>query len=193
MSRWNPSRGDNHRQTQALLPWYLTGRLDPDEAGRVEAHLDECGACRDELAAERRLREAVLSAPEPEFASDLSHRRRVPIVAWAAGAMGAIAASVAVAVVTLQPAHAPARHEIYRTLGDTPAPDVGDVVVVFDPTCSVEQMHEALARARARIVDGPTSGGVYVLRTPHGGRQAALTALRGSPGVRLAESLGGEG
>jgi predicted anti-sigma-YlaC factor YlaD len=190
---WNLSRGEDHRQTQALLSWYLTGRLDPAEAGRVKAHLDVCGACRTELAAERCLREAVLSAPPPENAIDLPPRRRIPIVTWALGGMGAIAASLAVAVVTLQPAHAPARHEIYRTLGDSPATGMGEVVVVFDPTCSAEQMRDVLARAGARIVDGPTTTGAYVLRIPHGGRQAALATLRSSPGVRLAESLGGEG
>jgi predicted anti-sigma-YlaC factor YlaD len=191
--RWNPSRGEDHRQTQALLPWHLTGRLDPAEAARVKAHLDICGACRADLAAERRLREAVLSAPPPEDAIDLPPRRRVPIVAWALGGMGAIAASLAVAVVTLQPARAPARHEIYRTLGAAPATGTGEVVVVFDPTCSAEQMRHVLARAGARIVDGPTTTGAYVLRIAHGGRQAAIAALRSSPGVRLAESLGGEG
>jgi len=190
--RWNPSRGGDHRETRELLPWYVTGRLDPDEAGRVKAHMEVCGACRAELAAERRLREAVLSAPPPEEAIELPPRRRIPVVAGVVGAMGAIAASLAVAVVSFQPARAPARHQIYRTLGDTSATGVGEVVVVFDPACSTEQMRQALARAHARVVDGPTTTGAYVLRIPRGGRQAAITALRSSPDVRLAESLGGE-
>ncbi|HSZ53085.1 MAG TPA: zf-HC2 domain-containing protein [Caulobacteraceae bacterium] len=190
--RWNPSRGGDHRETRELLPWYVTGRLDPDEAGRVKAHMEVCGACRAELAAERRLREAVLSAPPPEEAIELPPRRRIPVVAGVVGAMGAIAASLAVAVVSFQPARAPVRHQIYRTLGDTSATGLGEVVVVFDPACSTEQMRQALARAHARVIDGPTTTGAYVLRIPRGGRQAAITALRSSPDVRLAESLGGE-
>ncbi|MBV8684821.1 MAG: zf-HC2 domain-containing protein [Caulobacteraceae bacterium] len=193
MALWTPSRRADHRHTRRLLPWYLTGQLDPDEAQRVRAHLDVCGACQSELAAERRLQEAVLSAPLSEPTAQPVRRGRGRILAGAIGAVGAIAASVAVAVVSLQPARAPVRHETYRTLGDPAQPRTGELVVVFDPGCSAEQMRSALALAHARIVDGPTATGAYVLRVPPGGRAAALAALHGAPGVRLAASLGGQG
>ena len=33
-----------------LLPWYVTGKLDPRETERFREHLDGCPACREELA-----------------------------------------------------------------------------------------------------------------------------------------------
>lgn len=48
-----PLEPDPHVAVQALLPWYVTGRLSPAETAHVDAHLPECAACRAELAAER--------------------------------------------------------------------------------------------------------------------------------------------
>jgi anti-sigma factor RsiW len=192
MTRFRTSSGDAHRQAQALLPWYVTGQLEPDEAQRIKAHLDACPVCRVELAAERRLREAIVSAPvEAREGRAPPPRGRVAVGAWAAAA---IAASVAMAAVaSLWAPRLPAPHAVYRTLSDPIAPPTGGLVVVFDPTCPEGQMSSALARAHARIVDGPTAQGAYVLRVPPGAREAALAALRRSPGVRLAQSLGGPG
>ena len=191
MALWTRSRGEDHRLTRELLPWRLTGQLDPEEARRIDAHLDVCRSCQAELADERRLRDAVLSVAPPESSAPTARLRRVRILAGAFGAAGAIAASLAVALVSLQPARAPPRQAIYRTLGDPAPPSrAGELVVVFDPESSVEQMRAALVRAHARIVDGPTATGAYVLRIPRGGRAAALTALRDSPGVSMAASLG---
>lgn len=39
--------------TVERLPWWVNGTLEEAEAQRVEAHLAECAACRDELAATR--------------------------------------------------------------------------------------------------------------------------------------------
>jgi hypothetical protein len=191
MTRLPTFSGEDHRQARALLPWYVTGQLGDAEARRVEAHLDRCRACQAELAVERRLREAILSAPMEEGRERPPPRRHVAIGAAAAGA---IAASIAaVAVTSLWAPRSPAPHAVYRTLGDPVAPAVGELVVLFDPTLPEGQMNSALARAHARIVDGPTAQGAYVLRVPHGSREAALAALRRSPGVRLAQSLGGPG
>jgi Putative zinc-finger len=192
--RWRTSSGEDHRQTQALLPWYVTGQLEAEQIRRIEAHLEACDACRAELAAERRLREAIVSAPVEEGRERASPRRRAVLAAGAFGALGAIAASLAaVSVANLPPPHAPAGRDMYRTLGDPPSPGAGQVVVVFDPACTEGEMSAALARAQARIADGPTTAGAYILRVPHGKREAALAALRASPGVRLAQSLGGPG
>lgn len=191
MTRLRAFPGEDHRQVRALLPWYVTGQLEDAEALRVEAHLDSCRACQTELAVERRLRDAILSAPMEEGRESSPPRRRF---AFGAAAIGAIAASIAtVAVTTLSPPHPPAQHVIYRTLGDPAAPAVGELVVLFDPTLPEGEMSAILARAHARIVDGPTAQGAYVLRVPHGSREAALATLRSAPGVRLAQSLGGPG
>lgn len=68
-----PLRGDGHNQAQALLPWYVSGRLDPDERAEVEAHLAECAECQAELKIERRLNEAVAAAPTAGAVDDVEH------------------------------------------------------------------------------------------------------------------------
>jgi len=40
-----------------LLPWFVTGQANADEAARVEAHVATCPVCRTELEEQRRLRE----------------------------------------------------------------------------------------------------------------------------------------
>ncbi|MGN6123617.1 MAG: anti-sigma factor family protein [Sphingomonas oligoaromativorans] len=47
--------GNPHLETERLLPWYVTGQLDPKDRLQVEAHLAECEECRAELLLERRL------------------------------------------------------------------------------------------------------------------------------------------
>ena len=39
----------SHRRTQELLPWFLNGTLEGEEAQQVEQHLQECPACQSEL------------------------------------------------------------------------------------------------------------------------------------------------
>ena len=44
-----------HAQIWELLPWFVNGRLAEAERARVEAHQRDCGACRDEIALQRRI------------------------------------------------------------------------------------------------------------------------------------------
>jgi anti-sigma-K factor RskA len=44
-----------HRELELLLPWYVNGRLDAEEARQVEAHLAECPACQRDVAELARL------------------------------------------------------------------------------------------------------------------------------------------
>jgi hypothetical protein len=39
-----------HRELELLLPWYVNGRLEADEARQVEAHLAACPACQKEAS-----------------------------------------------------------------------------------------------------------------------------------------------
>jgi hypothetical protein len=50
---------DCEAEASRLLPWFLTGRLSRADARFVQAHLDSCGSCRDELEQQRRLRDAM--------------------------------------------------------------------------------------------------------------------------------------
>src|SRR3954463_2666539 len=56
-------RGSPHEQAQQLLPWYVNGTLEADEAAEVETHLAECAECRADLAAEQVLSRNVAALP----------------------------------------------------------------------------------------------------------------------------------
>jgi Putative zinc-finger len=61
-----------------LLPWYVAGRLDARDTGRVTQHLERCAICRDDLNHERTLRTLLRSessveyAPQPGLAKTLA-------------------------------------------------------------------------------------------------------------------------
>ena len=56
-------KSDPCRETQELLPWFVTGQLDADEHARAEAHLAGCPACQAELKFDRQLGQAIDSLP----------------------------------------------------------------------------------------------------------------------------------
>ena len=169
-------RPSEHDAVQKLMPWFVNGTLSAAEAGRVESHLAECGECREDLAFERQLARGVAELPlnaddgwkamqlrmaeeaPPVRATGTVRllRRRVP-VGWAMA--GSLAASVALAlvVVGLRPSAAP--QQTYHTLGSAAADTQGQVVVLFRPDTTAQQMQVILTAQNARLVDGPTSAG----------------------------------
>ena len=64
-----------HTRARELLPWMVNGRIDGDDAAWVNGHLADCADCRAELAAERRIREAISREPTVEFAPQASFNR----------------------------------------------------------------------------------------------------------------------
>lgn len=65
----------SHEEAATLLPWYVNGTLAPGERARVQAHLDRCAACRDELGAQRALASQFAEARVPEPSSRLALAR----------------------------------------------------------------------------------------------------------------------
>jgi anti-sigma factor RsiW len=68
------------------LPGYVSGKLDPSSAAPVRAHLQTCGACRDELAQIQRLDKLLKEAlptitPSPGFASTFANRLAAEVAA----------------------------------------------------------------------------------------------------------------
>ncbi|MYM25625.1 hypothetical protein GTP46_23620 [Duganella sp. FT135W] len=60
-----------HNALQELLPWYASGSLEAEEARRVQEHLQQCAACRADLAWQRKLLETEGPLPaglDPERA-----------------------------------------------------------------------------------------------------------------------------
>lgn len=88
------------------------------------------------------------------------------------------------------------RAATYRTLGDAAVSGQGaasasqdKLVVVFDPQISEAQMRRLLRASGARIVDGPTDTGAYVLVVPARRAVTVREALQAAPGVTLVERL----
>lgn len=69
------------------------------------------------------------------------------------------------------------------------AAGVGNVVVIFAPGASEQDLRRVLQAQDARIVDGPTVTGAYVLSIPAAERARALSALRANDAIKLAEPL----
>jgi hypothetical protein len=209
-------RGSPHERTQQLLPWYAKATLADAEKAEVDFHLAQCAECREELMAERALAGAIAGLPlESErgwaaVAQRLDARRQLPrepapvaflgrriAAGWAVGSALA-AASIAAVLVTALPVrapsgptpldHIPIGHS-YVALGAPGTETAGNAVVMFAPETRERQLRELLAGAGARVVDGPTAAGGYVLRVPAAGRTAALANLRRSPEVVLAEPI----
>jgi anti-sigma factor RsiW len=199
-------RGSPHERVQQLLPWYAKGTLAAGDKAEVDLHLAQCAECREELVSERALAGAIAGLPleserswaavarqldeRPQHRADFApvsfFRRRVS-AGWASGAALA-AASVAALVVTAMPMRSPADHT-YTALGSPRAAMSGNAVIMFTPDTSERQFRTLLSGAGARVVDGPTASGGYVLHVPDAQREATLAKLRAATSVVLAEPI----
>jgi len=204
MARIFSLHGADHEDIQRLLPWYVTGRLEPPEHARVEAHLAGCPQCQAEVLAERRLKAEVTATPAAVERDWARLRGRIeaagrsapardpgPPPARAARWVGwAIAAQIllfAVLGAQLWSSRGPPAE--YRALS-APAPAVGArAIVMFRPDSREADLRSALNAAGARLVDGPTSANAYVLQLPAERGAAALRTLRAQPAVAAAELL----
>ena len=205
---------ERHRAVQSLLPWHAARTLADDERERVEAHLAECPRCQADLAFERRLQAAhgALDGARPRDVEQdwarLASRLDEPAPSRRAGlraavrrwrehweALGANVRRVLVAQCALIAALGVALGlslplgGAYRALGAAPANATGNLLVMFRAEASEAQLRAALQAAGARIVDGPTAAGAWVLAVPASRKTAALESLRAQPTVRLAEPL----
>lgn len=202
--------GDAHREVQELLPWYVTGQLDPADLAEVEGHLKHCPECRADVAFQQQLAREI-----PRLPIDVEHgwsrmRRRLEqerkprglawlgarLPSWGRSGGGAAAAAwpalalsalLAVGVTALVlPALGPAR---YHALSATPPAVVGNAVVVFRPDTPERALRATLRAHHARLVDGPTAADGYVLQVPAAERMQILAELRAQPDIVLAEAI----
>lgn len=185
---------NSHEQAQLLLPWYLNGSLEPGEAAPFEAHLAECGECRADLAASRALRKLYAETPvaggpaRPATVLQVDAQPRRAPVGWNRIVQVALAAAATVALIVTV---APGRDddERFRLLGSPGAVEAGNAIVLFSPETAERDLRAALEQAGARLVDGPTASGAYVVHVPAQRRADALADLRALPQVVLAEPL----
>lgn len=78
---------------------------------------------------------------------------------------------------------------VYRALGSG-AVAAPDVVVMFQPEARLADVQRVLQASGARIVDGPTVTGAYLVDVEAARIPQLLVVLRADPAVRLAEPLG---
>ncbi|MBW8743378.1 MAG: zf-HC2 domain-containing protein [Sphingomonas sp.] len=206
MARILPFTTDPHRETRDLMPWLITGRLEPEEQARVEAHLAACEACSRELAGERALAGEVAELPIATGIGWAAMRDRLDTAArqaafvplsppaqrrWTVRKIGTMlaaqAALLAAAVTITLRVEAPTAP--YHALGSAPAVMGGNAIVIFRPDARESDISRLLKANDARLVDGPTAANAYVLHLPVAGRTQALDRLRGDAAVVLAEPL----
>ncbi len=213
-----PMTPDPHQTVQELLPWYVNGTLEPQEAALVEGHLQTCEACRAELQTDRAMGALAASASSDvergwaamkariegeaaprsigrsQRASPRARRpsppARLPAKRFGGWPVAANAACLTIiAGVALVFAHPPQAK--YHVLS-APRPDLsGNVLAVFKPTMSEQTLRQTLRAAKARLVDGPTDADAYVLHVPAADRAACLAGLRVNGDVVLAQPIDG--
>ena len=191
-------QNDEHHELEALLPWYVTGQLEADEHARVAAHVATCAECQAEANFQRKLEAEVARLPlDVERGWSLMRQRleanddapaprgrvRTTWLGWGVAATLAVLAGV-----SWLPQTPPAQ---YAALGEAPQAKNGNVVVIFHPDTTERQMRATLKAGEARLVDGPTAAGGYVLSVPAARRTTALAALRAQENVVLAEPIDG--
>jgi hypothetical protein len=173
-----------------LLPWYATGALAEDERAAVAAHLDSCASCARELAALERVAAAVRSEqdepsfdlfrlegvlarlpaqlPAPWWERALTRLRaafappwaETPV--WARAALATqLAALLALSAVLVARPGGGIRESHTAAGGDCALEACA--AVAFAPDAREVEMRALLERERARIVDGPSSLGLYTL------------------------------
>lgn len=196
---------DAHEEADALLPWYATGELDPAERRLVETHLASCARCQRQLRHEQRLIDEFQSmSPEVEAGwARLRDRIALPVAAprrmrfanrgiWQTVRRPAVAALLAAQlafVVFAGGLMLSLQQPDYRTLGASQAPATANVLVIFKPDITEQQMRAALTASGASLVGGPTSAGAYLLRVQPNEREAALTRLRSNRDIELAQPI----
>jgi hypothetical protein len=204
-----------HDEAEELLPWYATGQLDEAERARVDAHLASCAHCRQQLVLERQLvdefqamnpevesgwarlkarLDAPVAVPAPVAASRRRPRPNLFAEIWAllsrpavAGLAFAQLAFVLVAGSVLLSLSRPT----YRALGSAPPPAAANVIVMFRPDATVDDVRHALRAAGASIVDGPTSADAYLLHVAPQQRPASIAKLQSDENVQLAQAIDG--
>lgn len=202
-----PIRRDTHEEVVRLLPWFVTGSLDDDERAAVESHLAGCAECRSELVLEQRLAAEIVAMPseaEPGWEAmarrlDAPAKRKakarkptsavrtvIPWLGWA------IAAQIllVIGVRALTPAPAP-NVPVYHALAVPAARPPVDIAVIFRPGTTEAEVRSILEASHARVSDGPTAAGAWMLSTPNGSREAALASLRARPQVLIAQPVDG--
>jgi anti-sigma factor RsiW len=202
----------NHAQAWDLIPWYVNGRAAEDERADIEQHLAQCGECRVEVEAQRRVMAEMKGAPLIESMPHASlqklwaridatpessaqpRRSGAPrqTVRWLAAAAIVEAVLLGVLAVYALPTQQQSAAEFRTVSNASTAVGAPGVRAVFSPALTLGELQTLLERSKLTIVAGPSEAGVYTLAPvePGGDLRAALTTLRAHPAARFAELVG---
>jgi hypothetical protein len=195
-----------HENAQLLLPWLRDGTPDDAELAAVRAHVEGCAQCQADIQWQERLRAAVPPADPAldagrAFASLLPRlgpqAQRLPVLrawrdalaansAWLRWTAAAQFAAIGVLAVML--ARPAAETGDYRALGAA-RPAEAALVLMFRPETTEREMRRILQLGGARVVDGPTAAGAWVIALPAAQSATALRRMRAEPAVALAQPL----
>ncbi|NJD31707.1 MAG: hypothetical protein FIB04_07455 [Gammaproteobacteria bacterium] len=190
--RMDIDRSGCDSEAARLLPWFVSGRLDPVERARVDEHLAACPICRADREAQAQLRELMRSddrieySPQPALEKLMSRidemdrefdsggstiAPRPPRVAmhaprWLVAALviQTVGLGVLGAALWQHFGSEPAPGQ-YRTLAATAEPVTGapQLRVVFAPATTVADIAELLRPMRGTVVSGPSEAGAYAI------------------------------
>jgi putative zinc finger protein len=199
-----------HHEVSALLPWYVNETLEEGDRQRVETHAGNCMTCREDLAAQQRICEAIEAQPALNYMPVASLKRlqarldtlaapaatppqeqptnRMPWRGWMAASVAAMAVAVALFAADRWVLEARLQPSYHTVTSSVPRPQGEVIRAVFSPTITLVELQTILDEAQLRIVSGPTEAGVYSLAsnstlTVH----ASLALLRQHSTVRFAE------
>ena len=198
-----------HDEADALLPWFATGQLDARDRALVDAHLSSCARCQRQLVVERRLiDEFRASTPEvdsgwsrlrtrievpaeapaivrPRFARTATELWRLvsrpPVAAFAAAQFAFLILAGGILLSLSRPD--------YRALGSTSVAPVANLIVIFRPDATEQDMRGVLRASGASLVGGPTSADAYLLHVDAANRLTAIARLQSDRHVQMAQPI----
>jgi hypothetical protein len=179
-----------HEEAWLSLPWLANGRLSQADRDKIEPHVRQCSVCREELAFQRLLCNAltepdrVTYAPGPSFRKLMdridgtapqpqkTRERRAPVLAsranislWRPPGLAWAASFVLVLglggiLTTMYRSSEP----LYVTHTNTARVTPNVLHIAFDRSLTIGEAEEALRSTGARIVEGPDNTGVFGIR-----------------------------
>ena len=204
-----------HETVQRLLPWYVSEALQEEERTLVQEHVQGCSQCQADIEWEKKFRGVVAADPgtplsslnveqalmrlQPQLenrgiaarmrnllraASDGWHYSNAGmrlVVAMQFLAIGGLCVSL---WLPLQ------RDASFHALGSAQAHAANaNLAVMFKPETTERQLREILSANSARLVDGPTVTGTYLLAIPADQRAPALARIQSEAAVTMAVPL----
>ena len=160
---------ERNEHSDELLPWYANGTLADGERRRVEAHLRDCGRCRQEVAWWQDLRAQIRAENTRGFGELGLHRllrdaragTAPPPSRWWRPALTAAVVVIAIqSVVLIDVMNRPAA---IAPLGGRMTDGVV-LQVRFAPHATEAQIRQLLQKTRASLIDGPGALGIYRVR-----------------------------